>query len=91
MNKNIAQYNNEDIDKLKLICKHLFLKKEKIHIFISKDRKRKKEIECEIVGVYPRFMNVKYYENDKENTLTITYVDIMIKNLIINELESLVK
>lgn len=91
MNKNIAQYNNEDIEKLRVICKELSLRKEKIHILVNKDKKRKEEIECQITGVYPRFMHVKFYENNRFNILTISYVDIMIKNLIIHELESLAK
>lgn len=91
MNKNIAQYNNDDIEKLRIIFKQLLAKKEKIHIIINRDRKRKEQIECEIVGVYPRFISVNFYENNKLITLTISYVDIMIKNLVVCELESLVK
>lgn len=40
MNKNIAQYNNDDIEKLRIIFKQFLAKKEKIHIIISRDRKR---------------------------------------------------
>lgn len=91
MNKNNAQYNNEDIEKVRLICKKLYSTNNPIHIYISKDKKRKTELECQITGIYPRFINVNYYENNKINSLTISYIDIMIRNIVIRELESIAK
>ena len=79
---------NYDINYIKNKISELYNKKEDIHVTINLKRKRVSNAKSKITGVYKNFFTVKsqvslYYED-----FSINYVDILIKNVSIKELDS---
>lgn len=78
---------NLDINIIKNKIEKLFNNKEIIHVSVNMKRKNVKNVEAIILGVYNNFFTVRSKINFYEEDFTISYIDLLIKNISIKELE----
>ena len=78
-----------DNDKLIYIInriKEIYLNTNIIHVSINKKRKKINSVEAKIIGIYNNFITVTSFVNNYEESFTITYIDLMIGRICIDEL-----
>ena len=77
---------DEDIEKIKLIANNLFVNKTHLHIKIVEKRKKVNALSM-ITGVYDRFMTVSSKVGAYEESFTISYISILLKEFVIDEIQ----
>ena len=78
--------NSDDINIIKNKISKLYNDNSVIHITINVKRKNAKNKEAIITGIYKNFFNVKMKGNLYDEELSISYIDLLIGNISINEI-----
>lgn len=66
----------------------IFNKDPIIHVDLSSKRKKLKNIKAKIIGVYDRFLCITSVINFYEENFTITFIDLLTRNVSIDELKN---
>lgn len=80
--------NSVDINIIKSKILKLYNENEPIHVTVNLKRRNVKNALSTIVGVYNNFFTVKSKVNLYEEEFSISFIDILIKNISISELDS---
>ena len=78
---------NPKIDDIRKEIKTLYNEKKTIHVDVLNKRTRVKNALCEISGIYEYFHCVSSNINGYMESFSISYVDILTKQIIIRELQ----
>lgn len=78
---------NPKIDDIRKEIKTLYNEKKTIHVDVLNKRTRVKNALCEISGIYEYFLCVFSNINGYMESFSISYVDILTKQIIIRELQ----
>lgn len=78
---------NYDINAIKDKILALYKKNEVIHVTINVKKKNAKNREALIINVYKNFFVIKSKVNLYEEEFTISYIDLLIDNIAIKELD----
>ncbi len=79
--------DHDDINTIKAKIARLYEEKKNIHVTVRVKRKNVKSAPSEIIGVYKNFFTVKSKVNLYNEEFTISYIDILIGNIEIDELK----
>lgn len=77
---------NPKLEEIKNTLIHLHKLEQSIHVDVSVRRKNVKNAPCKITGIYQNFVCVESDVNGYLESFTISYVDILTKQVIIKEL-----
>ena len=88
LNKDVKVISNEDVDSLKRNIKKLYDSGKMIHIIVKPKKKHPITAESKITGIYERFFSVTSHVGFYEESFTITYISVLTKEILINELNS---
>lgn len=88
LSKDIRVISNEDIKELQEKIKNIYNNNGIIHVVVKPKKKHPITAESKIKGIYERFFNVSSYVGTYEESFSITYISILTKEILINELNS---
>ncbi len=77
---------NLDINMIKSRILRLYNQKEDIHVTVNVKKKKANTVKSQITGVYANFFTVKSQASFYVQESSISYVDILINNVSIEEL-----
>ena len=73
------------ITQIKESIENLFKQNQQIHITFKKNKTVTTNI-AEIIGVYPNFFTIKSKTINNGLTLSVTYLDLILGNIVVDEL-----
>lgn len=84
--ENTENNNNEKILDIKHQILDFYKHKKVLHFSVPKGNKRIEPTEVQLIGVYDSFFCIKTINKRFNETFTILYVDVFIKDVVIEEI-----